>query len=210
MRKLRSNHLATALRQAREEAGLGQVAISSSLGYEYNVVSAWENGSKRIYLREWPLLCDLLPSLDRNLADKHSDELAAEERKLPARPSRLDARVAGALADAIELRFPGRAITEVASEAEIDYIALWKILKGKSNPTIEQLHKLSDLLDMDVDQLLGRRPIEGASYARIKQLLLASQERVSQMELTARDGERIRQLNDLLLNQQESKESVPA
>jgi len=171
-RKIRSNALGEALRTAREAAGIGQVPLSLALGYEYNVVSTWENGAKPFYQREWPLLCAQLPGLPLELAARHADEFAGEEgRKLKPRPSRLDAGTTQALNALVQLKASDRVLTELAADIGLDYVGFWKMLKGKANPTIGQLHLLADYFEVDVDQLLGRRPVDGASYAKLVELL---------------------------------------
>lgn len=202
-RKLRRNALGEALRTAREQAGISQVPLSLALGYEYNVVSTWENGSKPFHAREWPLLCAAVPGLDPSLSGTHADELALDEgRKLKPRPPRLDPKVTAVLNAVVALKVPGRVLTEVAAEIGLDYVAFWKMLKGKASPTLSQLVQLADYFELDTDQLLGRRPVEGAPYVRLVELVGTQKTRINELE---KELARARQLNDLLLAEKEAQ-----
>lgn len=195
-RKLRSNHLGEAVRAAREAAGLTQPVVSREMGYEYNVVQAWEAGAKPITADEWDRLCALLPQLDALLGKTHAGELAlGEGRKLKPRPSRLDAEVTRVLNELVTTRCSGRVLTDVAADMKLDYVGLWKMLKGNSNPTLAQIRLIADYFQVDCDQVLGVRPLEAPSYAALTALVAKQREELKDMN-------RIRKLNDLLLEQE--------
>lgn len=195
-RKQRSNHLGEAVRTAREAAGLSQIPLSKSMNYDYNVVSAWENGSKPLVADEWFTLCGLLPGLSLKLAVTHAAEFSTEGRKLKPRPSRLDPKTTAALNAVVNAKAAGVPVIEVASAAGLDYVGFWKMLKGTSNPTLAQLHQLADYFQVDADVLMGRRPVESAPYARVVDLLSLANVRLEEAE---KELTRARHLNDLLL-----------
>ena len=128
------------------------------------------------------------------LAVRHAAELGLEKgRKLKPRPSRLDANTTRALNALVQLKASDRALTELAADIGLDYVGFWKMLKGKANPTIAQLHLIADYFQVDVDQVLGRRPVEGASYAALGRLLDEQKERIRNNEAV----DRIHQCSDL-------------
>lgn len=111
----------------------------------------------------------------------HADELGLDEgRKLKPRPSRLDATTK-ALNALVQLKASDWALTELAADIGLDYVGFWKMLKGKANPTIQQLHLIADYFQVDVDQVLGRRPVESASYATVLRLLAEQKERIARL-----------------------------
>ena len=194
-RKLRANHLGEAVRAARLLAGLTQVQLMQAMSYEYNVVSSWENSSKPLTADEWTRLCGLLPALDEQLGQTHAGELALEEgRKLKPRPSRLDQQVTAALNGLLTLKAGGRALTDVAADMQLDYVALWKMLKGTTNPTLPQVRVIAAYFEVDTDQVLGVRPVEAPTYAALLRLVARQREDLQ-------DLARVRVLNDMLLEQ---------
>ena len=190
-RKQRSNRLGEAVRAARTAAGLTQDQLSLAMHYDYNVASQWENAAKPLSPAEWDALCAALPALDPALATQHGGELHDEESP-KARPSRLDQRVTIALNELVAAKGAGRMVSDIARDMGLDYVAFWKMLKGTTNPTHAHVRHIAAYFQVDTDQVLGVRPVAAPSYAALQALVLQQREAL-------KDQDRIRKLNDLLL-----------